>query len=80
MQHAKATALYHSQHSFPFHQVPTTAGWPEAVWIQSLPTGLGFFRKKLVSSETVEETGKNLEETGQNCPKWKKLEKTIYIV
>ena len=22
---------------FPFHQVPITAGWPEAVWIQSLP-------------------------------------------
>jgi hypothetical protein len=35
---------------------------------------LGFFRKKLVSSGTVEETGKNLENTGRNWKKWKKLE------
>ena len=31
--------------------------------------GLGFFRKKLISSRTVEESGKNRK-------KWKKVEKT----
>ena len=37
MQHTKATAYTIHNILFPFHQVPITAGWPEAVWIQSLP-------------------------------------------
>ena len=31
---------------FPFHQVPITVGWPEVVWIQSLPKASSHDRRR----------------------------------
>jgi hypothetical protein len=44
-----------------------------------MQSGLGFFRKKILSSRASEETGRNLEETGRIWKKRKKVGKKLLI-